>query len=190
MLEWKPDDGGRKNRSKLWRSLTGSDPNMWWGPRTFTPTNPDDVVSGIERWARSPSPIRKPSWYDDDLVGETRKKAKRDPTGIKRIAQKAYEGTIYITPEQYEDDVDAMIFYGSFGLLDPTNVTDAALLSSWSGMGYGKSFATVAIGGFLFWGILGWTVDPADVREGGLAEKDWYQWITDPSYWFGPGKWY
>jgi len=118
------------------------------------------------------------------------KVATTDPTGVKQTAMKIRGGILYITPEEYEEDVSAFLYYGTIGLMDPKNPADAAGYSKLFGWSYSTGLGVALIGGFFFWGILGWWIDPADMREGGLAEEDWFKRITDPSYWFGPGKWY
>jgi len=90
------------------------------------------------------------------------------------IANIGHGALMAVTPEEYEDDVNAFLYYGQVGLMDPTNTTDAYGFSKLTGFGYPFSFLTVCVGGFLMWGIMGWWVDPHDKREGGLAETEWY----------------
>jgi len=187
-LEFLPDDWGKKNRGLLWKKFTESDTNQWYGPTTPWRFNRGNIED-FQEWMESPSSIAHPSWYDPTVTEKAGEVATTDTMGHGQTLKKAHGGLMYITPEQYQDDVNAMIYYGSFGLMDPTNVAD---IPFWRSKGFsspasvGLMLARATIPAM----ILGWWIDPADKREGGLAEEEWYEWITDPSYWFGPGKWY
>lgn len=83
--------------------------------------------------------------------------------------------------EDISDDVSAVAYYGSFGLIDPkAPFVDAPALSAARGMSYWKSLMMVSGIGFLAWGFAGWIVDPADKREGGLWESEVFQSAWEP----------
>jgi len=105
-----------------------------------------------------------------------REQFQEDPMNVGLIGATAHEGLMYVTPEKYEDDVNAFLYYGSMGLFDPKNPTvDAPATAKATGWSYGKSLGFTLVGGFVVWGTLGWIVDPKDRREGGLAETEEYQ---------------
>jgi len=107
---------------------------------------------------------------------KNQKRFQEDPMNVKLIGSIAHEGLMYVTPEKYEDDVNAFLYYGSMGLLDPKNPSvDAPATARATGWSYGKSLGFTLIGGFIVWGTLGWLVDPQDRREGGLAETEGWQ---------------
>ena len=196
MLEFLPDDGGRKNRKLLWKKFTGADPNQWYGPTPrptwvhwFKPTEPGAGDSGFEKWMESPSPIPHPSWYDPTVAEKASEVATTDTLGHGQTAEKAHKGLMYVTPKQYQDDVNAILFYGSLGLYDPTNAAD---IPYWRNKGWSTKSAIgfMLLRATLPAALIGWWIDPADKRKGGLAEDDWYDLVTDPSYWFGPGAWW
>jgi|AMFO01.1.fsa_nt_gi hypothetical protein len=117
-------------------------------------------------------------WVSEGLTAheENIKSFREDPMNVGLIGSTAHEGLMYVTPEKYEDDVNAFLYYGSMGLFDPKNPTvDAPTTARATGWSYGKSLGFTLIGGFVVWGTLGWIVDPADRREGGLAEREEYQ---------------
>ena len=107
---------------------------------------------------------------------EPRESFQEDPMNVDLITQTGHGGLMAVTPEEYEDDVNAFLFYGTFGLFDPKNaVLDAPALKASTGWSFGKSFAAVTLGGFVTYGIAGWLIDPADKRDGGWAETEGYQ---------------
>jgi len=174
-----PDIDRKKNRSMAWKVIKSSDPTSWYGPAPRFP-HPTKVA----KWLDSPSPIRKPSWYDDEPLDRAMQSAKDDPTGTRRTAKKAHEGLMYITPKQYEDDVNAFLYYGMIGLLDPKNPGDALVYSKSFGISYGAALGVAIIGGFFFWGTLGWFFDPKDKREEvGGWRSEWYdKWMNPDNY--------
>jgi len=183
MLEFLPDDWGRKNRGLLWKKFTGSDPNDWYGPGRRFP-HPDKVVSSVVEWLDSPSPIRKPDWYEDEVMDRAMESAREDPTGSKGTVRKAHQGLMWITPEAYEDDVNAFLYYGTIGLLDPKNPADALGYSKAFGWPYSVSLGVAIIGGFFFWGSIGWFFDPKEKREEvGGWRSEWYdKWMNPDNY--------
>lgn len=99
------------------------------------------------------------------------------------VLNPAHDALMYVTPEQYEDDVNAFLYYGSMGLLDPKNPTiDAPATARATGWSYGKALRFTLLGGFVGWGAIGWLIDPHDKREGGWAEQEWYR-EHGPSSW-------
>jgi hypothetical protein len=105
-----------------------------------------------------------------------RERFQEDPMNVDLIGATAHEGLMYVTPEEYEDDVSAFLYYGSMGLLDPKNPTvDAPTTARATGWSYGRALGFTLIGGFVVWGTVGWAIDPQDRREGGLAETEGYQ---------------
>lgn len=101
-----------------------------------------------------------------------------DPTGM-NIAHElatglAYKGVLAITPEEYHDDIDAFVYYGTAGLIDPTIPGEVKLYRSrgWSmRASMGLTFGRAMLGFTLFM----WLIDPADKREGGWSEQEWFQ---------------
>ena len=79
---------------------------------------------------------------------------------------------------QYQDDVDALVHYGSMGLwpglADPTNFGD---FKAWRTLGFGTGAAIAMTVGraVLVTAVLGWAIDWDDKREGGFAETDFWQ---------------
>lgn len=95
------------------------------------------------------------------------------------ILPEVYKGVMAITPEQYQDDVDAFIYYGTAGLIDPTIPGEVKLYRSrgWSTRAaIGLTFGRAMLG----FTLVMWLVDPADKREGGWAEEEWYQDWVEP----------
>jgi hypothetical protein len=182
-LEWLPSDGGKRNRSKILKSLSSGSPSQYW----YGPHNPNpnwmadlarDMVESEQADPYDPDWAQMPDSYDID-----------DPLRIDATAEVIHSGIMLLTPEEYEDDVNAAIFYGSLGLYDPTNIADVPF---WKARGWStpKAFGLTLLRATLPAMLLGWWIDPLDKREGGLAETDWYEDVTDPGFWFGPGKWY
>jgi hypothetical protein len=68
-------------------------------------------------------------------------------------------------PASMEDDVNAFLYYGTWGLGDPTNVAD---YGAWRSVGASRKFAVTAmmIRAFFGGGLIGWAFDPMDKREG------------------------
>jgi len=112
------------------------------------------------------------------------KVATTDPTGSRQTAMKIREGVLYVTPEPYKDDVSAFLYYGTIGLMDPKNPADAAGYSKLFGWSYSTSLGVALIGGFFFWGSLGWFFDPHDKREDvGGWRSEWYdKWMNPDNY--------
>jgi len=185
MLEWMPSDSGKKNRQLLWKKFTSGDPNQWFGPIGLHPSGPtswsSEELSDFKRGMAAGW-----QWGEDtlDYVIQEHPLYKAEQKG----EEIAFDAIMYVTPKQYEDDVAAMIFYGSFGLLDPTNIADVPV---WRARGFSlrASVGFMLARAFIPAAIIGWWIDPADKREGGLAEEEWYQElmdkITDPSWWWG-----
>jgi hypothetical protein len=122
-------------------------------------------------------------WFSEGLSAheENVESFSEDPMNVKLIGSTAHSGLMAVTPKRYEDDVNAFLYYGSYGLLDPKNPTvDAPATKAATGWGYGKSLSVTLVGGFVTWGAVGWVLDPHGRREGG----------ADETTWFGPGKWY
>jgi len=94
----------------------------------------------------------------------------------------AHDALMYVTPEQYEDDVNALIYYGTLGLVDPTIPGEIKLyqMRGWSfRAALGLTFSRMMLGFVLFM----WIVDPHDKREGGVAETEWYRkWSNLENY--------
>jgi len=194
-LEFLPDDWGKKNRGLLWKKLTESDTNQWYGPARpaawldwFYPSE-GPGSSGFERWVESPSPVAHPRWYDPTVAEKAGEVAATDSTGSKQTALNIRKGVLYITPEPYKDDVSAFLYYGSIGLMDPKNPADAAGYSKMFGWSYSTSLGVALIGGFFFWGALGWFFDPHDKREEvGGWRSEWYdKWMNPDNYSFPQG---
>jgi len=127
------------------------------------------------------NPTQFPEKYGIRKISE---QAKDDPTGSKQLASKAHEGIMYVTPEPYKDDVSAFLYYGTIGLMDPKNPADAAGYSKAFGWPYSVSLGVAIVGGFFFWGSLGWFFDPEDRRaEVGGWRSDWYdKWMNPDNY--------
>jgi hypothetical protein len=106
------------------------------------------------------------------------KESLQAPSVADLVLPYAYEGVMAVTPEKYEDDVDAFIYYGTAGLIDPTIPGEIKLYRS-RGWGIksamGLTFGRAMLGFTLFM----WLVDPADKRKGGWAEEEWYQDLED-----------
>jgi len=116
-----------------------------------------------------------------------------DPTGSRRasdlVGGLAHQGLMAVTPAEYQDDVNAFLYYGMLGMLDPKNPADAKVYSRTLGVSYGKGLGIALIGGFFFWGTVGWAIDWEDKREGGLAETEWYKKWTNPESYSLPSGW-
>jgi hypothetical protein len=184
-LEWWPDDGGRKNRGLVWKAFKEADKMPhWYGPRTneMNPTqNPStDLLRRFVRIGKMPAPQPFQLQKESPTLKETRD----DPTGARGTLGQVHQGLMWITPEQYEDDVNAFLYYGSIGLLDPKNPADALAYSKAFGWPYSVSLGVAIIGGFFFWGTLGWFFDPQDKREEvGGWRSDWYdKWMNPDNY--------
>lgn len=81
-----------------------------------------------------------------------------------------------------EDDVAALAFYGSFGLADPKMPFEAVAIKRSLGL-VGLTGLMIGAGismsaGIATAALIGWTIDPMDKREGGLAETTWYQKVS------------
>jgi len=132
--------------------------------------------------------------YDGNLISTSYEYNPRPAPEIladigRDILSAAHSGLMAVTPDEYEDDVNAAIYYGTFGLYDVSNVADVPFWKS-KGFTTKSAISFMLMRAFVPAAIIGWWIDPADKREGGLAESDWYQTVTDPGYWIGPGKWY
>lgn len=116
---------------------------------------------------------------------DRRSQFEEDPMNIDLIGSTAHEGLMYLTPVEYQDDVNAFLYYGTFGLMDPKNPTiDAPATRKATGWSYSKALGFTLIGGFLFWGTLGWFIDPKDKRdEVGGWRSEWYdKWMNPDNY--------
>jgi len=144
----------------------------WYGPhRRWT-----WATDRARQEQADPTPLPK-------FLEEPVKVATTDPTGVKQTAMKIRGGILYVTPEPYKDDVSAFLYYGTIGLMDPKNPADAAGYSKLFGWSYSTGLGVALIGGFFFWGILGWSIDWSDKREGGLAETEWWnKWMNPDNY--------
>lgn len=122
-------------------------------------------------------------WVSEGLGAHEQNKVRfqEDPMNVNLIGSTVHSGLMYVTPEQYEDDVNAFLYYGTYGLLDPKNPTvDAPATKVATGWSYPKALSVTLVGGFVTWGVVGWLIDPHEKRGGG----------ADETTWFGPGKWY
>lgn len=82
------------------------------------------------------------------------------------------------------DDASAFVYYGSFGLLDPkAPFVDAPAIMAATGTSYPRALLMASGIGFLTMGAIGWAIDPADKREGGYAESDWWQRNITENQW-------
>lgn len=90
------------------------------------------------------------------------------------ILRPAHDVLMYVTPEQYEDDVNAWIYYGTVGLIDPTIPGE---IKVWQTKGWGLRAAVglTFARAMLMFTLFMWLVDPQDKRAGGWAEKEWYR---------------
>lgn len=72
-----------------------------------------------------------------------------------------------------DDDVDAFLYYGQYGLADPTNVGD---YSAWRAGGASRKFAfsAMVLRAFIGGGAIGWLFDPKDLRSGWDADVDMF----------------
>jgi hypothetical protein len=185
MLEWWPDDGGRKNRALLWDKFTSADPNQWFGPIGLSPMGPSS-------WSRE----ERREFVDDfktSFIGHLEgleETASKQPLfrSTEWGTQKIYEGVIWVTPKEYEEEMNALIYYGTLGMIDPTIPGEVKLyrMRGWSfraavGLTFGRAF----FGFTLFMYI----VDPHDKREGGVAETEWYKKWTDLENYSLPQGW-
>jgi len=128
------------------------------------------------------------SAFDENFIGpmtaaqhEQMEQFKEDPMNIKLILNSTHGGIMYVTPEEYEDDVNAFLFYMSMGMLDPTNIADVPF---WKARGWSTpaSFGLMALRATIIGGLIGWVVDPMDKRAGGIAEYQWYKDIKKKVY--------
>ncbi len=84
----------------------------------------------------------------------------------------------------WHDDVDAFVYYGSFGLLDPKMPFEAYGykrafgLVGWRGLAIGAGISMSS--GFLLAGTVGYIFDPADRREGGIMQSEAWKEIVTP----------
>ena len=71
------------------------------------------------------------------------------------------------------DDVDAFLYYGQYGLADPTNVAD---YSGWRSVGSSRRFALSAmiVRAFVGGAVIGWIFDPKDMRSGWDLDVDMF----------------
>jgi len=90
------------------------------------------------------------------------------------ILRPAHDVLMYVTPEQYEDDVNAWIYYGSVGLIDPTIPGEIKLYQT-KGWGLRAAVGLTFARAMLMFTLFMWVVDPQDKRAGGWAEKEWYR---------------
>lgn len=148
----------------------------WYGP--VNPMHPQ-LEAWHEKQVESPT-----QWPEGFGLEEPIEVATTDPTGSKQTALKIRQGILYITPEPYKDDVSAFLYYGTIGLMDPKNPADAAGYSKLFGWSYSTSLGVALIGGFFFWGALGWFFDPKDKREEvGGWRSEWYnKWMNPDNY--------
>ena len=172
-LEFWPDDWGKKNRSKIVKSISSSRPF-----ESVRPSDRPDPFWLAKQMAEQARKIRAASYHANRVGGRVTdipEHWSEDPMNLDLIGDISHDALMAITPEEYEDDVNAFLYYGKFGLMDVTNTSDAWAFSRVTGLGYASSFVFVCMGGFLMWGLVGWWIDPQDKREGGLAETEWYE---------------
>ena len=87
-----------------------------------------------------------------------------------------------------QEHADAVLYYGSFGLLDPKMPFEAFAIkkaAGWLGFrGLAMGGAVSMLGGVAVAGAVGWAFDPADRRKGGIIETSaWNRFVTGD--WFG-----
>jgi len=128
------------------------------------------------------------SAFDENFIGpmtaeqfRLMEEFKEDPMNMNLILSSTHGGIMYITPDEYKDDVDAFIYYMSMGMLDPTNIADVPM---WKARGYssGAAWGLMVLRATLVAGLIGYVIDPMDKREGGWAEKLWYKHIKRKIY--------
>ena len=79
------------------------------------------------------------------------------------------------------EDIDAFVYYGTFGLVDPkAPIVDAPAISKATGLSYGKALLSASVIGFLTMGAIGWVFDPQDKRRGGVWESEIFQSAWQP----------
>ena len=80
------------------------------------------------------------------------------------------------------DDIEALAYYGSFGLLDPKMPFEAVALRralGWTGYTGLMMAAGVSMSmGIAMAAVIGWAFDPMHKREGGVDD-----WDLDPDRW-------
>ncbi len=85
-----------------------------------------------------------------------------------------------------QDDANALVHYGKYGLLDPkAPFVDAPATAKMLGVGYFAGLAVAVGTGFAASAFLGWAIDPQDKRKGGISEwnfDDWNYPLGGPSY--------
>jgi len=161
-------------QSQFWYGPIGLNP---LGPTSWSSTKRSNFMRGF-----------KAGWgMGEDALD---RQIEKDPKYIatKYVLEKTYEGIMYVTPKQYEDDVDALIYYGSLGLMDPTNLADIPM---WRARGFSMraSIGFMMARAIIPAAVIGWWIDPKDKREGGLAETEWYQKWTDWENYSLPSGW-
>jgi len=128
------------------------------------------------------------SAFDENFIGPMTEEQwrimqefKEDPMNLKLILSSTHGGLMYVTPEEYEDDVNAFIYYMSMGMLDPTNIADVPF---WKARGWSTPGAVglMVLRATVVAGLIGWVVDPMDKRAGGIAEYEWYKDIKKKVY--------
>lgn len=79
----------------------------------------------------------------------------------------------------HEQDVDAYLYYASYGGADPKNfVVDGPGLARLLNIPIYAGIGLAVVGGALTWGTIGWVLDPHDRRSGGLWERQ-FLWTDD-----------
>ena len=82
----------------------------------------------------------------------------------------------------YQDDAEALVYYGSFGLLDPKMPFEAFTIKRTLGLVGTRGFLLAAgmsmSGGIAMAAVAGWAIDPMHKREGGFDD-----WDIDPDRW-------
>jgi len=110
-----------------------------------------------------------------------REQFQEDPMNVNLIGSTTHSGLMYVTPEPYEDDVNAFLYYMTMGMLDPTNIADVPF---WKAKGWSTpaAFGLMTLRATIIGGLIGWFVDPMNKREGGIAEYEWYKNIKKNVY--------
>jgi len=103
---------------------------------------------------------------------------KEDPMNVQLIINSTHSGIMYGTPDKYKQDVNAFIYYGTLGLIDPTLGGEVKIyrMKGWGVKGALGLTLGRALIGFTF---IMWLVDPEDRREGGQTDSRWYQWLQE-----------
>ena len=157
-----------------------------WDPRNWNPSKEIVGRKTVEKlWNASPEQQKRIriSAFDTDVSEGAKIDWKASPTDapFRMGVEIAHAGIMFITPEQYEDDVNAFIYYGTAGLIDPT-IPGEIKIYRMKGFTFkaavGITFARAMLGFTLFM----WLVDPKDKREGGWAEEEWYKEYGPPSW--------